>query len=131
MDWGLLGYPKHLFIWILIIWDKNVGKYLQILLVRETSLLLLLFILIDGKKNLKRCGQGTHTASKIKIATSIDSKDKWYIYNWLLIKFYLFYRMNEFKKAVQNVDDLTKALQREDLTSEEYKDLQNKYEVNT
>lgn len=39
--------------------------------------------------------------------------------------------MNEFKKAVQNVDDLTKALQREDLTSEEYKDLQNKYEVNT
>lgn len=38
--------------------------------------------------------------------------------------------MGDFRKAVQTVDDLMKALQQEDLTNEEYKDLQMKFQVN-
>jgi hypothetical protein len=38
--------------------------------------------------------------------------------------------MSDFRKAVQTVDDLMKALQQEDLTNEEYKDLQMKFQVN-
>ena len=39
------------------------------------------------------------------------------------------YRLGEFTKFVETVEDLAKKLQREDLSTDEYKDLQAQFQV--
>ena len=46
-----------------------------------------------------------------------------------LQRIYLYYRMGDFGGFVDSVEDLQKQLQREDLSNEEYKDLQAKFQV--